>query len=260
MTVDQIQIYHSKTAAWKDVVAEIFNDVFTPLPFQQRIELLYKYFKESDVLVTSSFGTNSAFLLYWMHRLRPTQKVHFIDTTYHFQETLEYKNQLTRLFNLDVVDVRPDPEKNAVTTEEQMWRKNPRLCCYVNKIAPLEPIKAKHKVWVSGLMGYQTKFRSRLRVFEWQKNILKFHPMIDVSEEEVLYSFSLFNLPEHPLKEQGYGSVGCTHCTRKGDNREGRWSGQLHTECGLHPGNRITPKNRLPINGNGQQETEEKQS
>ncbi len=237
MTAEQTQVNRTKTKNRQDVSVELLNDVFTPLNFQERLRLLYEHFDQNDVLLTSSFGTNSVFLLYWIHRIRPTQKIHFIDTTYHFKETLAYKDELIRRFKLNVVDVLPDVEQNAITKEEKMWQTNPRLCCYINKVAPLEPIKARHKVWISGLMSFQTEFRAGLRVFERQDGILKFHPMIDIDEGEVLYYISLYNLPEHPLKAQGYGSVGCTHCTQKGIGREGRWKGQDQTECGLHPRN-----------------------
>ncbi|MEK7257574.1 MAG: phosphoadenylyl-sulfate reductase, partial [Bacteroidota bacterium] len=172
---------------------------------------------------------------YFVSQIRPAQKVHFIDTTYHFQETLEYKEMLTERFNLNVIDVLPEPEQNALTREEQWWKDHPRMCCSINKVVPLEPIKAQHKVWISGLMSYQTEFRSHLRVFEKQGDILKFHPLIDIDEGEVLYHFSLHNLPRHPLEDLGYGSIGCMHCTEKGEGRNGRWKGQGRTECGLHP-------------------------
>lgn len=228
--------FEEKTAEWQDISVELLNDVFTPLPYQERIRLLYKYFRGEDVLLTSSFGTSSAFLLYWISEIRPSQRVHFIDTTYHFPETLAYKEQLTALFGLEVLDVRPDPTQNALTTDESWWVEHPRMCCTINKVVPLEPIKASHKVWISGLMSYQTEFRSHLRVFERQGDILKFHPLIDIDEGELLYHFSLHNLPQHPLEDKGYGSIGCVHCTKKGEGRDGRFKGQSRTECGLHPG------------------------
>lgn len=237
MTLEQRPLaLEEKTAEWQDISVELLNDVFTPLPYQERIRLLYKYFRDEDVLLTSSFGTSSAFLLYWISEIRPTQRVHFIDTTYHFPETLAYKEKLTALFGLEVLDVLPDPTQNALTTDENWWMEHPRMCCTINKVVPLEPIKAAHKVWISGLMSYQTEFRSHLRVFERQGDILKFHPLIDIDEGELLYHFSLHNLPQHPLEDKGYGSIGCVHCTKKGEGRDGRFKGQNRTECGLHPG------------------------
>ncbi len=221
---------------WQDLSIELLNDVFTPLSFEERLQVLYNYFPEEDILVTSSFGTKSVFLLHLLHRLHSTQAIHFIDTTYHFPETIRYKKDLTRLFDLNVINVFPAIDENALTREEQWWKDHPRMCCAVNKIVPLEPIKAKHKIWISGLMAYQTEYRSRLKVFERQGDIIKFHPLIDIDEGEFLYYMDYYKLPRHPLEKHGYGSVGCTHCTAQGEGRSGRWQGIGKTECGLHPG------------------------
>jgi len=230
-----LQAMRARASQWLDLSVELLNEIFTSLDFEERIRLLYRYFDEEEVLFTSSFGTNSAFLLHILSRIRPTQKVHFIDTTYHFPETLAYKAELTRLFNLDVVEIKPEPEENALTREEQWWKDHPRMCCSINKVVPLEPVKARHKVWISGLMAFQTPFRSHLRIFEKQGDILKFHPLIDIDEGEVLYHFEKNKLPQHPLSAAGYGSIGCVHCTKKGEGRSGRFQGQGRTECGLHP-------------------------
>jgi phosphoadenosine phosphosulfate reductase len=234
-TETNILSLHAKATHWQDLSVELLNDIFVPLTFEERIRSLYKYFDEKDVLFTSSFGTRSAFLLYFVSDIRPTQKVHFIDTTYHFPETLAYKETLAQRFGLTVVDVLPEAEENALTREEAWGRDHPRMCCSINKVVPLEAVKTQHKVWISGLIGAETEFRSHLRIFERQGDILKFHPLIDIDEGELPYHFSLKNLPRHPLEAQGYGSIGCTHCTQKGEGREGRFSGQGRTECGLHP-------------------------
>ena len=88
---------------------------------------------------------------------------------------------------------------------------------------------------MSGVMKHQTAFRSDLKVFEMQGDLLKFHPNVDVTEEEFDAYLTIYDLPRHPLESQGFGSIGCTHCTVKGEGREGRWKGQDKTECGLHP-------------------------
>lgn len=214
---------------------ETLNEVFTPLHFEERIRQLYRFFPQKEILLTSSFGTRSAFLLHLIAQIRPSQPVHFIDTTYHFPETLAYRRQLAHQFGLHIIDILPDPAQNQITAEEEWWKKDPGTCCMVNKVLPLKPIKARHKVWISGLMAHQTEFRSQLRVFEKQGNILKFHPLIDIDEGEFLYHMSYHKLPRHPLEDKGYGSVGCEHCTVQGEGRNGRWKGQAKTECGLHP-------------------------
>jgi phosphoadenosine phosphosulfate reductase len=212
------------------------NELFTPLDYQERLKLLYQIFDEDEVLLTSSFGTTSVLLLHAVSQINPTQAVHFIDTTYHFPETQAYKQALATQLNLRVVDVFPDQQQNAITLAEQWWMTRKDDCCNVNKVEPMAPIKASHKVWISGLMGYQTGFRQGLRVFEKQDNLLKFHPLIDIQEGDFLYYQSKYHLPSHPLEALGYGSVGCTHCTIAGAGRSGRWSDSEKTECGLHPG------------------------
>lgn len=214
---------------------DVLNRIFTPLTFQKRLEKLYDYFPEKEVLYTSSFGTKSVFLLHLISQIRPSQAVHFIDTTYHFPETIAYKEKLAKRFKLKVIDVRPKEVENNLTRQDKWWIDHPKMCCSINKIVPLEPVIAKHKVWISGLMSGQTTFRSHLRFFEQQGDIIKFHPLIDIDEGEFLYHLDYHQLPRHPLEAQGYGSIGCTHCTAKGRGRSGRWKGKDKTECGLHP-------------------------
>ncbi|MEL6863029.1 MAG: phosphoadenylyl-sulfate reductase [Bacteroidota bacterium] len=214
---------------------EELNALFTPLSFKERLERLYDFYKEPEILYTSSFGTKSIFLLHLLHQIRPTQAVHFIDTGYNFPETIAYKTQVQNLLDLNIIEVHPQKEEHALTREGAWWEDHPKMCCSINKIVPLNPIVAQHKIWISGLMSYQTDFRSRLRVFEQQGDIIKFHPLIDIDEGEFLYHLSYYKLPRHPLEAEGYGSVGCTHCTVKGEGRDGRWKGKEKTECGLHP-------------------------
>jgi len=232
--------YCSNSSLTQDWSVDQLNERFRPLAFEQRIRLLGRFFRPAEVLYTSSFGTRSVMLLHLIARLRPEQRVHFINTTYHFQETLAYRDQLAEAFGLEVVDVLPDPAQNQITTEEAWWRSQPDLCCTINKVLPLEPIKAQHKVWITGLMSYQTNFRSGLRVFEAQDGILKFNPLIDIDEGEWHYYVGYYQLPRHPLEAKGYGSVGCEHCTRRGKGRQGRWQGHHKTECGLHPGRTVS--------------------
>lgn len=218
-----------------EVNVKTLNKIFAPLTFEERIHLLYRYFRQEDILYTSSFGTKSVFLLHLISRIRPSQKVHFINTGFNFPQTLAYKRELTELFGLQVKNINPDPTQHQFSIDEKAWETAPDLCCAINKVAALDPIKEKHKVWISGLMAYQTNYRSELKIFEEQDGIIKFHPLIDIDEGEFLYHLSYYGLPKHPLEAFGYGSIGCTHCTVKGKGREGRWKGKTKTECGLHP-------------------------
>jgi len=208
------------------------NAKYAGLTPDERINALYSDF--DDVLFTSSFGTTAVFMLHKFHQLGIDQKVHFVNTSYHFKETLEYKARLSELFEIEVIDLHPDDQQHSLTRTTELWKYDADQCCGINKVAPLSRIKGKYQVWVSGLMGWQSGYRKNLKVFEQKNGILKFYPIIDVSEEEVLQYIQNNKLPEHPLKPVGYESIGCKHCTIKGEKRKGRWAQKVKTECGLH--------------------------
>ena len=211
---------------------EQLNAEYLPLSPAERVERLYSDFR--SVLLTSSFGTTSAILLHLFSKVRPQQEVIFLDTTYHFTETIQYKDKLTQLLDLRVKSIRPEEWKNNFTNSDQTWSKDPDLCCSINKVEPLDKIKPGYEVWVSGLMKSQTTHRAAMNIFEFKGDLLKFYPIIDLTAEEASRYFEENLLPEHPLKKHGFHSVGCIHCTVKGRGREGRWVNRSKTECGLH--------------------------
>ncbi len=210
------------------------NARYRDLSVEERVAQLYKDFEADEVMLTSSFAANSALLLHLFSKLAPHQKVLFIDTGFHFPETLEYKRYLTELYGLEVEDVRAEQWKHEFTVKDQTWRHDPDFCCSINKVEPLEEVKKRHTVWVSGLMRWQTEHRATLDIFEYRGGIIKFYPLIDVTKEEREAYIRDHDLPFHPLVAKGYSSIGCTHCTRPGDDRCGRWVDTAKSECGLH--------------------------
>lgn len=210
------------------------NAVYEGLSPVRRIERLFTDFAESEVLFTSSFGTSAALLLSLVNKVAPGHPVYFIDTGYHFQETLDYKEYLTEKLGLQVIDLYPAEHLHKRSAEEAWYQKYPDRCCYVNKVLPLEAIQEGHKVWVSGLMGFQNDYRSQLHVFEGRTGFMKFQPLIDISKDTYEVLTKVLHLEPHPMVREGYASVGCTHCTQQGEGRNGRWAGKEKTECGLH--------------------------
>ncbi|ARB45194.1 phosphoadenylyl-sulfate reductase [Alloalcanivorax xenomutans] len=217
----------------RDTLADL-NRIYRSLSFAERIRRVYQDFAPDRIMVTSSFAATSAYFLHIISTIRPEQKVHFIDTGYHFQETLDYKDYLIKRFDLDVIDVTPDPQHHEVSQQERMWETDPDLCCQVNKVAPLEEAKENYDLWISSLMSWQTEHRAGLEIFEERRGMIKFNPMIDVTREERDAYIAEHDLPFHPLVKEGYHSIGCSHCTWKGEGREGRWQGKAKTECGIH--------------------------
>lgn len=212
------------------------NRIFKPLTPEERLRTMYTNhsLNQKRIILTSSFGTTAVYLLHLYYKQNIKQKVYFLDTFFHFDETILYKNQLTKLFNLEVKELYPEGWKNRFAHEHTLWKSNPDLCCSVNKVEPMLQIKQKADIWVSGLMGWQNEHRQNMDIFQWQDGILKFYPIIDVQEDDVQEYLAKWSLPVHPLKPLGYESVGCKHCTFKGKGRGGRWMGTAKTECGLH--------------------------
>lgn len=210
------------------------NFRYKPLSIGKRIEELYKDFRVNEVMLTSSFAATSAFLLKLFSDTNKNQRVYFIDTGFHFEETLQYKILLSEIYGLRVDAISAIVEEHDFTVKDKTWTKNPDFCCFLNKVKPLEVIKQNYTVWVSGLMEWQSDHRASLNIFENRNEILKFYPLLDVSREEREEYFLHHKLPFHPLKEKGYHSIGCTHCTSPGEDRSGRWNNNPKTECGLH--------------------------
>lgn len=211
---------------------KLLSEKYKKLSPVDRIKEIYHDF--DDVLLSSSFGTSAVFQLYLFYKAGVKQPVHFIDTSYHFQETLDYKKKLTKLFDLDVIDILPDKEQNKYSKEGELWRYDPDQCCQINKVEPFEKVRDQYQVWISGLMSWQSSHREKLDIFEEKKGMIKFYPILDVTEKEALQCIEENNLPIHPLKPMGYESIGCMHCTLKGKKRKGRWAQTVKTECGLH--------------------------
>lgn len=194
--------------------------------------ILNKY--GDKALVTTSFGTTSALMVHMISRIRPNHPIHFINTGYLFPETLEYKDHLVERYGINVVDHIPEKKKHQITRLSKLWKNDPDLCCYYNKVEPLEKIKSNYDVWISGLISFQNNYRSGLEILQQKDDIYRYYPLIDWTQKMVDDYFESFGIPRHPLEHFGYDSIGCTHCTKKGDGRNGRWTNSSKTECGLH--------------------------
>lgn len=225
---------HQKKRSFSTDQISALNNKYLSLTPHQRINELYKDFEASEIMLTSSFAATSAFLLKLFSEVNKKQLVHFIDTGYHFSETLEYKNKLAAEYGLKVESISALKEEHAFTSKDETWKKNPDFCCSINKVNPLQTLKNSYNVWVSGLMEWQSDHRSSLNIFETRGDILKFYPLLDISKEDRDAFFKEYNLSYHPLVAKGYNSIGCSHCTSPGEDRDGRWNNNPKTECGLH--------------------------
>lgn len=213
---------------------ERLNAKYKELSIEKRIEEIYNDFEVEEIMLTSSFAATSAFLLKLFSDVNKKQPVFFIDTGYHFEDTLKYKEKLTEAYGLNVLSISALKEEHEFTQKDETWKKDPDFCCHINKVKPLDIIKKNYSLWVSGLMEWQSDHRATLNIFENRGETLKFYPLLDVTKEERDAFIKEHQLPNHPLLARGYQSIGCTHCTSPGEERSGRWNNHPKTECGLH--------------------------
>jgi phosphoadenosine phosphosulfate reductase len=193
-----------------------------------------------STFVSSSFQTHSLPLLHILSRFAPETPVYFLNTGFHFPETMAFRHEIAVLMGLNIIDVE-SPVSKAGQRDEQgkfFFVNNPDHCCYLNKVLPMEPVIAQHDVWINGVRRDQTKFRSTLQEEEpLADGKLRYHPMLDWTSKMIWEYRKTFNLPEHPLEAKGFLSIGCMPCTRSfeesQDARGARWAGQSKEECGI---------------------------
>ena len=221
---------------------EKLNEEFEPKKPQEIVAWAVREFAPRFAM-TSSFGPESGVLLHILSRVDPSVPVLFLETGYHFPETLEYKAKLAALFGLtSVIDLRADPgEKTAFVAKHSgvPYEKDPDGCCRINKVEPLERALKNYDAWMSGIRRQQTDQRKSIRIVEeYEGELFKISPLANFNSRDTWWYLKEHQIPQHPLFEKGYMSVGCWPCTRPiqagDDERSGRWAGKDKKECGIH--------------------------
>ncbi len=192
------------------------------------------------IAVVSSFGTEAAVLLALVAEINPAVPVIFLDTGKHFEETLDYRDELVAELGLE--DVRSiTPDWSALLTSDPdgtLWQKSPDACCHLRKVLPLKRALAGFDAWITGRKRYQGKVRWDLPAIEAVDGKVKINPLAGWSLDRIEAAFEARGLPQHPLLADGYLSVGCQPCTQPTapgtDLRSGRWAGLAKSECGIH--------------------------
>ncbi len=193
------------------------------------------------VATSSSFQTQSVPLLHLIAQVCPQMVVIFLDTGFHFSETLAFRDELQARYQLNIKVIYPAIDKNQLFRQygEGLYRQDPDLCCYINKVEPMKRALHGLTAWISGVRRDQTSHRQGLRILEPQADgVLRIHPMLNWTKKELWNYINRYQLPAHPLFAKGYPSIGCAPCSRPvfagEDERAGRWADKDKTECGLH--------------------------
>ncbi|MBA4056462.1 MAG: phosphoadenylyl-sulfate reductase [Marivirga sp.] len=194
-----------------------------------------------SLFTTSSFQSHSLVLLHILSRIDKTIPIYFINTGFHFPETVRFRDQIAEQFGLNIIDLKSDIPKFMQRDPEGrlLFTSDPDHCCYLNKTQPVDAILMSHDIWINGVRADQSATRAAMKEEQPAKHgCIRFHPMLDWNAKMIWQYQKEYSLPKHPLEEKGFVSIGCEPCTRKLDpemqEREARWFGMNKVECGLH--------------------------
>jgi len=190
--------------------------------------------------VTSSMA--DAVVPHLASRVRPGVDVLFLDTGYHFAETIGTRDAVAATLPVTLRTITP---KRTVAEQDasfgaRLYERNPDQCCALRKVMPLREGLTSYLAWASGLRRDEAETRADAKVIEWdaRRSMVKLNPIAAWSQDDVDAYIAEHGVLVNPLLSDGYGSVGCAPCTRRTahgeDARAGRWSGTSKNECGLH--------------------------
>lgn len=189
------------------------------------------------VALACSFQKEESVLLDLLLEQEPEASVFALDTHVLFPETYAVWREIEKRYGIRVhVFEGPSLGRQAATHGEALWERNPGLCCAIRKVEPLARALAGLEAWITGIRRDQSATRAGTSKIGWDDahELWKVNPLADWSDADVWAYIEERELPVNALHGRGYASIGCTHCTRPGSGREGRWAGTDKTECGLH--------------------------
>jgi phosphoadenosine phosphosulfate reductase len=189
-----------------------------------------------------SSSMEDAVVAHLASRVRPGVDVLFLDTGYHFPETIGTRDAVSAVMDVNVLTLTP---RQTVTEQNtrygpELHDRNPDLCCALRKLQPLEEGLADYDAWVAGLRRDESATRANTPVVSWdeKRQKVKISPIARWTQENVEAYIAEHGVLTNPLLMDGYPSVGCAPCTRRvlagQDARSGRWAGLSKVECGLH--------------------------
>lgn len=194
----------------------------------------------ADYVVASNM--QDAVLVSMAAKVRPGVDVLFLDTGYHFVETIGTRDAVEAVYDVNIVNVTAE---NSVARQDELFGKDlfardPGDCCRMRKVEPLGKALAGYSAWVTGIRRVEAPTRANAPLISWDQafNLVKINPIAAWTDEEIQAYIDANDILVNPLVFDGYPSIGCAPCTSKpaegADPRSGRWAGSSKTECGLH--------------------------
>lgn len=197
----------------------------------------------ANACVTSSFQAECVALVHMLIARRPRIPVIFLDTGYHFAQTIEYRDRLASEWNLNLINLTPRLSVDAQESQfGLLYQSQPDRCCKMRKVEPLFGELNNYDAWFAGLRREQSKSRANLQVVDRfalpsGKELCKISPLADWPTQFIWAYLREHGIPQLSLYDDGYTSIGCVPCTslplNPDDPRSGRWAGKK-LECGIH--------------------------
>ena len=175
-------------------------------------------------------------------KVRPGVDVLFLDTGYHFAETIGTRDAVESVYDITVVNVTADhtvDEQDRLAGKD-LFARDPHECCRLRKVLPLGRALSGYSAWVTGIRRVESPTRANAPVVSFDEafGLVKINPLAAWTDEDMQNYIDAHGILVNPLVEEGYPSIGCAPCTAKpiagADPRSGRWQGLAKTECGLH--------------------------
>jgi phosphoadenosine phosphosulfate reductase len=195
-----------------------------------------------DRFVVAS-NMQDAVLVHLATRARPGVDVLFLDTGYHFAETIGTRDAVEQVHGVNIINARAElsvAEQDAVHGKD-LFAREPDRCCAMRKVAPLKASLAGYDAWVTGVRRVEAPTRANAPFISWDDafGLVKVNPLAAWTDADMDAHIAEHGILVNPLVDAGYPSIGCAPCTVKplpgADPRSGRWAGQDKIECGLHP-------------------------
>jgi phosphoadenosine phosphosulfate reductase len=193
----------------------------------------------AKLVVASSMA--DTVMIHLAEQVAPGIDVIFLDTGYHFVETIGTREAVKLVHNVNVINVTPEQtvaEQDA-TWGKDLFARDPDLCCSLRKVAPLGKVLQPYAAWATGLRRADSAARANTPLVAWDatRKLIRIAPIATWTDEDVARYIEINSLMINPLLEDGYTSIGCEPCTSRASNddpRAGRWAGFAKTECGIN--------------------------
>jgi phosphoadenosine phosphosulfate reductase len=220
--------------------AEAVAAELEPLSASELLKWAFDQFGQ-DMYIACSLQKTSSVMVHLATEINPRARFFYLDTDVLFPETYETRDRLAERFGVEFerwhnISLEEQAERHG----DSLWQTDPDACCALRKVEPMRRALSTVDCWVSGIRREDSKTRASAPKFAWDKrfNLWKINPLADWTERDVWNHLNENNIPYNPLHDQGYPSIGCTHCTRPvvpgQDSRDGRWAGSGKNECGIN--------------------------